>query len=110
EMASLFPDDLDALRRTREIADRCHVDFDFNQMHLPEYQVPEGYNLDSYLHKLCRERLSGRYPQGVSQEAEERLAHELQIIQQTGFSGYFLIVEDFVSWARAQGIPVGPGR
>lgn len=110
EMASLFPDDLDALRRTKEIADRCQVDFDFNQMHLPEYQVPDGYTLDSYLHKLCREGLYRRYPQGASPEADERLAHELQIIQQMGFSGYFLIVNDFVSWARDQGIPVGPGR
>jgi DNA polymerase-3 subunit alpha len=110
EMASLFPNDLDALRRTVEIADRCQVDFDFTQMHLPEYQVPDGYDLDSYLHKLCRDGLSRRYSQGVSQEAEERLAHELRIIQQMGFSSYFLIVQDFVGWARARGIPVGPGR
>lgn len=110
EMASLFPNDLDALRRTREIAERCQVDFDFTQMHLPEFQVPDGYDLDSYLHKLCRDGLSRRYSQGVSQEAEERLAHELRIIQQMGFSSYFLIVQDFVGWARARGIPVGPGR
>jgi DNA polymerase-3 subunit alpha len=110
EMASLFPNDLDALRRTREIADRCHVEFDFSEMHLPEFQVPAEYDLDSYLRKLCEEGISKRYPDGVSQEAKERLAYELRVIQHMGFSGYFLIVQDFVNWARTREVPVGPGR
>ena len=110
EMASLFPNDHDALRRTREIAERCQVEFDFSQMHLPEFQVPADYDLDSYLYKLCEEGLSRRYPDGVPKEAEERLAFELRVIEQMGFSGYFLIVHDFVNWARKRGVPVGPGR
>lgn len=110
EMAALFPNDQDALRRTGEIAERCQVEIDFSHMHLPEFQVPTDYDLDSYLHKLCEEGLSNRYPDGVSQEARQRLDHELRIIQQMGFSGYFLIVQDFVIWARNHGVPVGPGR
>lgn len=110
EMAALFPEDQDALRRTREIAERCQVDFDFSQMHLPEFRVPDGYNLDTYLHRLCEEGMDRRYPDGVPREARERLEHELQVIRQMGFSGYFLIVQDFVNWARNKGIPVGPGR
>lgn len=110
EMASLFPDDQDALKRTAEIAERCQVEFDFTQMHLPEFQAPAGYDLDSYLHKLCEKGMGERYADGVPREAEERLAHELSVIRQMGFSGYFLIVQDFVNWARSRGIPVGPGR
>jgi len=110
EMASLFPNDLAALRRTREIAERCQVEFDFSQMHLPQYQVPEGYDLDSYLRKLCEEGVVQRFSGNVPQEVRERLEHELRVIQQMGFSGYFLIVQDFVNWARRKGILVGPGR
>jgi DNA polymerase-3 subunit alpha len=110
EMAELFPEDEDALRATLEIAERCRVDFDFGQMHLPEFQVPEGYDLDSYLRKLCVEGLSRRYQGEIPQEARERLEHELEIICRMGFSGYFLIVQDFVNWARQRGILVGPGR
>ncbi|KUK36541.1 MAG: DNA polymerase III subunit alpha [Thermacetogenium phaeum] len=110
EMAALFPEDQDALNRTVEIAERCRVDFDFSQMHLPDFQVPEGYDLNSYLRRLCEEGLERRYPDGVPQEARERLEHELRVIGQMGFSGYFLIVQDFVNWARKRGIPVGPGR
>ena len=100
EMASLFPNDLDALRMTREIAERCQVDFDFSQMHMPQYQVPASYNLDSYLHKLCEEGLAQRFTGNIPNEARERLDYELRVIQQMGFSGYFLIVQDFVNWAR----------
>ena len=110
EMASLFPNDLDALRITREIAERCQLEFDFSQMHLPQYQVPEGFDLDSYLRKLCEEGIVQRFSGNVPQEARERLNHELRVIQQMGFSGYFLIVQDFVNWARRKGILVGPGR
>lgn len=110
EMASLFPNDLDALRITREIAERCQVEFDFSQMHLPQFQVPEGFDLDSYLRKLCEEGIFQRFSGNVPQVARERLNHELRVIQQMGFSGYFLIVQDFVNWARRKGILVGPGR
>lgn len=110
EMLENFPDDRDALLRTREIAERCQVNFDFNKMHLPEFKVPEGYDLDSYLRKLCFDGLSRRYPGCASSEVKERLEYELNVIKQMGFSGYFLIVQDFVNWARDKGILVGPGR
>lgn len=110
EMAEVFPDDPDALRQTLEIAGRCNVDFDFNHLYLPEYQVPEGENLDSYLVKLCEEGMNRRFPEGIATAARERLDYELQVLRQMGFAGYFLIVQDFINWARQQGIPVGPGR
>src|SRR5690606_156544 len=78
--------------------------------HLPDYQTPAAFtDKDAYLAHLCRENLPRRYPQ-VTAEVEERLAHELAVIAKTGFAGYFLIVGDFVRYAKAQGIPVGPGR
>ncbi|MGB9791610.1 MAG: DNA polymerase III subunit alpha [Thermacetogeniaceae bacterium] len=110
EMAALFPDDRDALLRTREIAERCQVEFDFNQMHLPEFEVPEGYDLDSYLRELCYAGLERRFGKNIPPEVRERADYELSIIRQMGFSGYFLIVQDFINWAKNRGILVGPGR
>lgn len=110
EMAALFPEDQEALRRTCEIAERCQVDFDFDQMHLPEYQVPEGYDLDSYLTEICYAGLAERYHDKVPDGVKERLDYELQVIHSMGFSGYFLIVQDFINWSRKKGILVGPGR
>ncbi len=110
EMAALFPGDPEAVRRTREIAERCRVELDFNQMHLPEYRVPDEYDLDSYLKKLCWEGLEQRYHGEIPPGARERLEYELQVLCKMGFAGYFLIVQDFVNWARRKGIIVGPGR
>ncbi len=110
EMAAAFPDDPEALRRTVEIAERCQVDFELGRLILPEYQVPEGESLDSYLVKLCEEGMSRRFPSGAPAVARERLDYELSVLRQMGFSGYFLIVQDFISWSRQHGIPVGPGR
>ncbi len=110
EMAAVFPDDPEALRQTLEIAERCRLDFDFNHLYLPEYQVPEGENLDSYLCKLCEEGMRRRFPDGIPAAARQRLDYELQVLRQMGFAGYFLIVQDLINWARRQGIPVGPGR
>ncbi len=110
EMEAVFPDDPEALRITQEIAGRCQVDFDFNQMHLPEFQVPPGEDLDSYLCKLSQDGMDRRFPQGVPPVAQERLDYELAMLRQMGFAGYFLIVQDFINWARQQGILVGPGR
>lgn len=109
EMRRLFPLAEDSITNTREIAKRCNVEFEFGKLHLPEYQVPEGYTLDSYLQEQCEKRLAGRYPD-PNDRVRERLMYELGIIQQTGFSGYFLIVADVIQFARDQGIPVGPGR
>lgn len=110
EMAALFSEDREALLKTREIAERCQVSIQFNQMHLPEYKVPKGYNLDSYLRKLCWEGLARRYPGEVPAAVQERLEYELQVLCKMGFAGYFLVVQDFVNWARNEGILVGPGR
>lgn len=110
EMAALFPDDREALMRTREIAERCQVEFDFNQMHLPVFEVPEGYDLDSYLKELCYAGLKRRFPGEIPAEVRERVDYELSVIRQMGFSGYFLIVQDFINWSRSRGILVGPGR
>jgi DNA polymerase-3 subunit alpha len=110
EMAAVFPDDPEALRRTLEIAERCHVEFDFSQLYLPEFRVPQGEDLNSYLTKLCLEGLNRRFPGGIPQAAQERLDYELGVLRRMGFAGYFLIVQDFINWARGQGILVGPGR
>lgn len=110
EIAALFPGDPEAVRRTREIAERCRVELDFNQMHLPEYRVPDEYDLDSYLKKLCWEGLEQRYCGEIPPGARERLEYELEVLCKMGFAGYFLIVQDFVNWARRKGIIVGPGR
>jgi DNA polymerase-3 subunit alpha len=138
EMQQALPEYLDALARTREIADRCDVEFDFSTLHLPDYEVPLGETLDSHLERLVRDGLVARYggavdggaagggkPAGgngeadrgngesrdpISAEVADRAASELEVIKSKGYSGYFLIVRDFVDYARANGIMVGPGR
>jgi len=109
EMRLLFGEWPEALENTVKIADRCNVELDFNQMHLPYYEVPEGYDRDSYLEKLCREKAAQRYEE-ITPEVEERLSYELSVIKSMGYSGYFLIVWDFINYARENGILVGPGR
>lgn len=110
EMARAFPEFPQALKNTVAIAERCNFHFEVGRYHLPEYQTPPGFtDKDAYLAHLCREYLPRRYPH-VTAEVEERLAYELEVIAKTGFAGYFLIVGDFVRYAKAQGIPVGPGR
>ena len=109
EMAAVFPDDPEALRRTLEIAERCQVDFDFDHLYLPEYQVPDGESLDSYLVKLCEQGMQPALSRREPAAARERLDYELSVLRQMGFAGYFLIVQDFINWSRQHGIPVGPG-
>jgi DNA polymerase-3 subunit alpha len=109
EMRSLFAEWPEALENSCLIAERCQVDFDFDTLHLPDFPVPEGMDADRYLRQLCEERLLKRYPQATDIE-KERLDFELNVIANMGFSSYFLIVWDFVRFAREQGIPVGPGR
>ncbi|TDA63469.1 MAG: DNA polymerase III subunit alpha [Clostridia bacterium] len=109
EMAQLFADVPQALDHTLTIAERCNVSFSFGELHLPRYEVPPGETLDSYLAGLCWEGLAAR---GLAEKPayRERLEYELQVINQMGFSGYFLIVWDVVNFAHRQGIPTGPGR
>ena len=109
EMRSLFPYALEAIENTQKIADRCHVEIEFGVTKLPRYDVPEGYTAWEYLNKLCFEGLHKKYanPEG---ELTERLNYELSVIRNMGYVDYFLIVWDFINYARMNGIMVGPGR
>lgn len=109
EMRQLFPYAQQALDNTAFIAERCNVDIEFGVTKLPKFDVPEGYDSWSYLNKLCFEGLKERYPEG-GQDLTEKLQYELNVIKEMGYVDYFLIVWDFINWARNQGIPVGPGR
>ena len=110
EMAALFPDLPEAMENTQKIADRCQVDFEFGHHHLPQFQLPDGYT-DSwdYFRDLCAQGFAARYPD-QPQAYRERLDYEMGVIREMGFVDYFLIVSDFIGYAKAQGIPVGPGR
>ncbi len=109
QMARLFADAPGAVENTLKIADMCHVVIDFETDLLPHYEVPDGYDLNAFLEKLCRDGLEERYDQ-ITPELENRLKTELEVIKDKGFPGYFLIVWDFVHYAKSQGIRVGPGR
>ena len=109
EMAALFPDHPEALENTVRIAERCQVEFEFGKYHLPEFDVPQGYTALEYLQKLCDEGFAKRYPNDDG-TVRARLQYEIDMITQMGFVDYFLIVSDFIGYAKSQGIPVGPGR
>ena len=107
QMAALFPQIPEAAANTVRIAERCQVEMEFGKLHLPEFQV-EGDPYDYLLH-LCRQGLAERYPEADS-AVLERMDYELGVIRQMGYVDYFLIVWDFIRFAREQGIVVGPGR
>lgn len=109
EMAALFPGHPEALANTVEIAKRCRVEFEFGKYHLPAFDVPAGYTAREYLQKKCEEGFALRYPNDDG-TVRERLQYELDMIAQMGFVDYFLIVSDFIGYAKQNGIPVGPGR
>ena len=109
EMAALFPYARQALENTQKIADRCSVEIEFGVTKLPKYDVPEGYTSWEYLQKLCYEGLDQRY-RTPSQELKDRLAYELDTNRHMGYVDYFLIVWDFIKYAKDHGIAVGPGR
>ena len=109
EMRELFPYALQALQNTQRIADRCQVEIEFGVTKLPKYDVPEGYTSWEYLKKLCYDGLVARYPD-AGQQLKERLEYELSTIRSMGYVDYFLIVWDFINYARTQDIMVGPGR
>ena len=109
EMLRLFPYAKQALENTQKIADRCHVEIEFGVTKLPKYDVPDGYTSWEYLQKLCYEGLEKRYGD-PSEELKDRLAYELETIHQMGYVDYFLIVWDFIKYAKDHGISVGPGR
>lgn len=109
EMEALFPYAKEALQRTKAIADRCEVEIVFGEYKLPHYEVPEGYDAWTYLQALCAEGMKKRYPV-VTKELQERLDYELGIIHKMGFDDYYLIVWDFIKYAKDHDIMVGPGR
>lgn len=98
-----------AIENTKKIADRCHVTLTFGEHKLPSFDVPEGETSKSYLRKLCEAALPERYPHPTGEE-KKRLDYELGVIEHMGFSDYFLIVMDFIHYAKSHGIPIGPGR
>ncbi len=109
EMLKIFPYASEALENTHKIAERCHVEIEFGEYKLPKFDVPQGYTALEYLQKLCREGLDQRY-HDPSQELKDRLEYEIETIRSMGFVDYFLIVGDFIKYARDNGIMVGPGR
>ena len=109
EMARLFPYALEALENTHKIAERCHVEIEFGVTKLPKYDVPDGLTSWEYLNKLCHEGLEERY-HPVTEELTKRLNYELSTIKNMGYVDYFLIVWDFIKYARDNDIMVGPGR
>ncbi|MFH0930165.1 MAG: DNA polymerase III subunit alpha, partial [Candidatus Moraniibacteriota bacterium] len=110
EMAEHFKDIPEVLSNTQEIADKCNLEIKLGETQLPYYDVPEGFTDETYLLKLTQEGLKKRFGNRVTDEHRKRMDYELSVIKKTGFASYFLIVQDFVNWARSQGIVVGPGR
>ncbi len=109
EMKALFKENPEAIVNTVEIASRCNLELDFSKVHLPKYDPPFEKNKMEFLRELCLEGLNKRYKE-ITDSIRERLEHELKIIEQTGFISYFLIVWDFIHYAKEHGIPTGPGR
>ena len=110
EMASLFPNYPEAIENTAKIAELCNVEFQFGKYHLPHFKLPEGYtDGDAYFEKLCMDGFARRYSDQPP-EYREQLRYEMDMIRKMGFVDYFLIVSDFIAFAKGSGIPVGPGR
>jgi DNA polymerase III subunit alpha len=110
EMVAAFAETPEAVANTRVIADRCNVTIELGVNHLPSFACPTGATPDDYLRELCEKGLHVRYGDAVTVEATERLAFELATIKRMGYAEYFLIVQDYVNWAKKHGVVVGPGR
>ena len=109
ELRQLFPNCEDAFENTVRIAEKCNLDFVFNEYHLPTFPVPEGHTDESYFRELCEKGFAERYPQAPP-EYRQRLEYEISVISKMGYVNYYLIVWDFIRYAKENGIPVGPGR
>ncbi len=109
ELRQLFPGCDEAFDNTVKIAEMCNVEFTFHEYHLPAYPVPEGYTNEEYFRKLCYDGFRERYPQ-EPKEYKERMDYEISVISSMGYVNYYLIVWDFIHYAKEVGIPVGPGR
>jgi len=110
EMIDLFKDCPEAIGNTQKIAEACNLELELGKTRLPHYEVPGGKSADEYLKELCYQGLKKRFGPNPEGQLIERLEYELSVIQKTGFASYFLIVQDFVNWAKGQRIVVGPGR
>ena len=109
ELRQLFPQYDEAFENTARIAERCNLEFVFNEYHLPSFPVPEGYTNEEYFRKLCMDGFDERYADPPAHYME-RLEYEISVISRMGYVNYYLIVWDFIRYAKEQGIPVGPGR
>ncbi len=109
EMAEIFKEIPEVLTNTKEIAEKCNLEFEFGKFHFPYFEVPEGYTIGTYFKKLAEDGLKKRYKE-VTPDIRKRFDYEIGIISKMGYEAYFLIVQDFINWAKNKGIPVGPGR
>ena len=109
ELRALFPGCDEAFENTAKIAQRCNLEFEFHNYHLPSFPVPEGYTNEEYFRKLCNDGFRERYP-NAPESYKERLSYEIDVISRMGYVNYYLIVWDFIRFAKESGIPVGPGR
>lgn len=109
EMSDLFHDLPEAIENTQVIAEKCNLEIKTGEMIFPEFPLPSGYDSSKLLRKIVSERLKSRYPE-PTKEVQDRVDYELDVICSKGYASYFLIVQDFVNWAKEQGIRVGPGR
>ena len=109
EMAELFPYAPQALENTCKIAERCNVEIEFGVTKVPHFEVPQGFDSWTYLNHLCNEGMKRRYPD-ADEEKKKRLEYELSVIHKMGYVDYFLIVWDYINYAKTHGIAVGPGR
>lgn len=110
EMRALFPEIPEAADNTAKIADRCQVEIEFGKTKLPRFETPDGSDSEAFFRKLCYDGLKGRYGEDPDQSLVDRLNYEISVVSQMGYVNYYLIVWDFVRYAKSVGIPVGPGR
>lgn len=110
EMAKAFEEYPEAIENTQKVVSLCNFDLKLGETQLPHFEVPQGFTPETYLKHLCEEGLKKRFENSATKEHRERMEYELSVIEKTGFASYFLIVQDFVNWAKKQGIIVGPGR
>ena len=110
EVAAAFPNHPEVVSNTQLVVEQCNFQLKLGETQLPHFEVPEGYTDMSYLRHLCEEGLQKRFGENIEQKHRDRMEYELSVIEKTGYASYFLIVQDFVNWAKENGIVVGPGR